>query len=105
MFLDTFIEAIHEKKIVKITFIAKNDSYPRVRKCVPFDYSTSKIDKDKILKFQMYDLDSPNGQHNLSLHPDQIIEIEKLNETFEPADYVKWEPDWNIKRNSWGIYS
>ena len=104
MFLNIFEEAIHDKKLVKVTFFASNDSVPRIRKCVPFDYSTSKKDKDRILKFQIYDLSSPDGPHNLSLDPDRIVNIEKLNETFEPANYVNWEPDWSIKRD-WGIYS
>ena len=26
------------------------------------------------------------------------------NESFDPADYVKWEPTWIVERD-WGVYS
>lgn len=35
----------------------------------------------------------------------QIQEINVLeSESFDPADYIKWEPNWIFKRD-WGVYS
>ena len=31
------------------------------------------------------------GRHTLSLLPEQIISIEVLNETFDPAEFVTWD--------------
>lgn len=103
--LEKFLQAIHERKLVQVKFIAKSDGNLRDRKCVPFDYGASSNAKDKSNKYHFYDLNSPNGRHNLSLTLDQIKEIILLeNESFDPADYVIWEPNWIVKRD-WGIYS
>jgi hypothetical protein len=103
--LEKFLKAIHEKKLVQVNFIAKSDGKLRERKCVPFDYGASSNAKDKTDKYHFYDLDSPNGVHNLPLFPEQIREIKILeNESFNPADYITWSPNWVVSRD-WGIYS
>ncbi|WP_321779324.1 hypothetical protein [Sulfurimonas sp.] len=102
--LNIFIEAIKEKKLIEVTFIAKKDNVNRTRKCVPFDYACGKRDKNQIQKYQLYDLDSPNGRHNLALEENQIINLVKLDEIFNPADYISWETNWEIARD-WDEYS
>ena len=74
------------------------------RICIPFDFGPSRRYKDKESRFHFYDLDSPEGNHNLSILPSQIITIEILKESFSPKDYIKWKPNWFIKRN-WGKLS
>lgn len=99
----TFIDAINQKKKVQITCIT--DEKGRItRRCVPFDYGSSKKYKDKSDRFHFYDLDSPDGSHNLSILPGQLEEIIILNESFEPAEFVKWTPNWIVPRD-WGSYS
>lgn len=98
-----FLEAIREKRIVKIVF----DSYEKgriTRLCVPFDYGKSKRERNGNDKYHFFTIDSPSGGHNLSINPKQLVEIVIKEEGFDPADYVKWEPDWIIPRD-WGIYS
>ena len=98
-----FLEALHEKRKVSV----KVNSFEKgiiVRKCVPFDYGASKRYHDNSDRYHFYDLDSPEGSHNLSILPSQLIEIAILDESFDPKDYVKWTPDWMIKRD-WGDFS
>jgi len=76
----------------------------RVRKCVPFDYGISRKYKDGEDRFHFYDLDSPDGKHNLSLLPEQIQNVNLLNENFDPADYVKWTPNWIVDRDWGGLF-
>lgn len=102
--LDIFLKGIQGKKLLSVSFIAKEDGLLRVRKCVPFDYGVSRKYKDGEDRFHFYDLDSPDGRHNLSLLPEQVQSIDLLNEIFEPADYVSWTPNWIIERD-WGVYS
>ena len=101
---DTFIQAIHDKKIVNLRF----DSYEKwiiERKCIPFDFWPSRRNiTPNPDRFHFYDLNSPDGKHNLSIVPDQVIQLEILDEDFDPANYVKWTPNWFIERD-WGIYS
>ena len=75
-----------------------------MRKCIPFDIGPSSKIKDGMDRFHFYDLDSPEGKHNLSILPEQIVSINILNESFEPKDYVKWQPNRFIPRD-WGVYS
>ncbi|WP_121626785.1 hypothetical protein [Poseidonibacter antarcticus] len=103
--LEKFLEAINNKKLIEVRFIAKSDGQIRERKCVPFDYGVSSKSKDKSDKYHFFDLNSPNSRHNLPLFPNQIQEINVLeSESFDPADYVKWEPNWIFERD-WGVYS
>ena len=97
---EIFLQAIHEKKLVKIK--ANTDEKGMItRLCVPFDYGTGKLPG---IRYHFWDLDSPEGSHNLSILPQKLIEIELTDKTFEPANYVKWTPNWKIPRN-WGKYS
>lgn len=100
-----FVEAINEKKLVKVKFISKEKGIIE-RLCVPFDYSINKKDIIKKEKYQLLDLESPTGKpHNISILEENIISIEKTNQDFEPEKYITWDNIiWEISRD-WGIYS
>jgi len=97
-----FIEAIHQKKLVKAVVDTEEKGIIE-RKCVPFDYAVSNRYKDDRERFHFFDLDSPDGQHNLSILPEKLKSLEILDELFDPADYVNWTPNWTISRE-WGAY-
>jgi hypothetical protein len=102
--LENLSNAIQETKIVKVDFTDKAGTR-KIRECIPFDYAYSKVEKRPTnKKFHFYDLDSPDGKHNLSLLDEQIHEIIKTSTTFNPADYINWTTDWTIKRD-WGNFS
>ncbi len=104
---EEFLRAIDSKLKVKVTFNAKEEDKGQVtRTCIPFDFGPSqKINSiDKSQKYHLFDLDSPDKPHNLPLNPEQILKLEVLNENFDPADYIKWQPKWIYKRD-WGMYS
>lgn len=101
---EIFITAIHSKKKVEVTFNSIEKGVI-TRICIPYDFGPSNRYKDGRDRYHFYDLNSPEGKHNLSILPEQLINIEILNETFEPGDYVTWSPiNWHIKRD-WGSYS
>ena len=83
-----FLQAIHETKKVKIKAYFYDKGF-RERICIPFDFGFSRKFHDKRDRYHFYDLDSPDGSHNLSILPTQLIKITLLEETFEPKDYVK----------------
>lgn len=60
--------------------------------------------KDGADRYHLYDLDSPNGSHNLSILPEQLIKIELTAENFDPGDYITWELNWILERD-WDKYS
>ena len=100
---ESLISAINNKKIVKLTFASKEKGTIS-RKCIPFDYGPSRKFKDGQNRYHFYDLDSPDGSHNLSVIPSQISDIKILDENFDPKEYIKWKPNWFVKRD-WSIYS
>ncbi len=98
-----FLEAIHNKRIVKIKFNSK-EKWVIVRYCIPFDFWPSRKFKDSEDRYHFWDLDSPEKKHNLSILPIQLLEIWLTDDSFFPWDYVKWQPNWFIQRE-WGKYS
>lgn len=100
---DDFIRAINEKKVVEVMVDTEEKGLIK-RKCVPFDFGPSRRGNDRREKFHFYDLDSPDGAHNLSITPEKLRDLKVTPETFEPCDYVKWEPNWFVQRD-WGEFS
>ncbi len=98
-----FVNAIEKKKMVKIRVNSKEKGQIE-RICIPFDYGPSKRYGDGKDRYHFYDLDSPDGSHNLSILPDQLEYLEMVDKSFNPGDYVTWEPNWYIKRD-WGAFS
>jgi hypothetical protein len=99
-----FTNAIHDKKKVRLTFFSeKNGSY-QTRICAPMDYAPSRASSDLTMKYHFWDFESKSSQHPLSLTADKIRSMDVLQETFEPSSFVRWSPNWSIKRD-WGQYS
>lgn len=98
---DLFIGAIHECKVIALTFKDKTTAEIKERDCIPYDYALSTRGKNSIPKYHFYDLNSPDGAHNLSISDEQIIDINITNKIFEPSKYVNFKPNWCIKRD-WG---
>jgi len=98
-----FIRAIHTKTIISITF-RSNEKGVIERTCIPFDYGPSRRYKDGLNRYHFLDLDSPEGTHNLSILPEQLINIKLSDANFNPEDYVHWTPAWIVERD-WGTCS
>ena len=65
------------------------------------DIGPSSRAKDKSDKFHMWDYESDEKPHTVSLKPNQIQNIEVTEETFEPSEFITWLPKWFIIRG-WG---
>ena len=65
------------------------------------DYGPSRRAHNKDDRFHSWDFESDQKNHVLSLLPEQVVSIE---EKFDPADFVTWQPNWFIERN-WGVHS
>ncbi len=98
-----FISSINNKCHVEVTFNSKEKGVI-IRNCIPFDFGPSRKYKDGLDRFHFYDLDSPEGKHNLSILPEQLINIKTLEKVFNPGDYVTWTPNWIMPRD-WGAHS
>jgi hypothetical protein len=104
---DTFIEAIHTKHKLRLTFYSKEDGQNLVRTCAPMDYAPSRRAKDQSDRYHFWDYDSDTKRHTLSLLPEQVQNIEVLPEVFDPVEFVTWsttESPWFIQRD-WSSFS
>ena len=104
---DTFIEAIHAKRKLRLTFYSQEDGRNLVRTCAPMDYGPSRRAKDKSDRYHLWDYDSDTKHHTLSLLPQQVVSIEMLSDTFDPAEFITWNTSaspWFVQRN-WDSFS
>ena len=102
-----FITALEERAKVRLTFFSKEDGHAIVRTCAPMDYGPSRRAHDKSDRYHLWDYDSDQARHTLSLLANQIGSIERLEEPFDPAEFVTWslvEHPWFYPRD-WGAYS
>ncbi|GAB6152803.1 hypothetical protein JCM17380_15530 [Desulfosporosinus burensis] len=102
-----FVGAIQDKKLVKISFYSKEDGLTIIRTCAPMDFGPSRRAKIKNDRFHVWDIDSDEKPHILSLSPEQIAEIVVLENEFNPSNIVTWDTNrspWLIERD-WGDVS
>ena len=100
---DAFARAIQEKHLVRIGFAGADGEY-RVRDCAPMDIGPQRRYADKTPRYHLWDYDSPDGPHTVSLLPEQVGELQVLEATFDPGEFVTWPPNWHIPRD-WGDWS
>lgn len=100
-----FVDALLNKKKVLLTFFSKEDGTHLLRTCAPMDFGPSRRAKDQSDRYHLWDYDSDQRNHVLSLLPNQIVKIEPLDESFDPAEFITWSPiSWFLPRD-WGQYS
>ena len=104
---DTFIQAIHDKRRVRLTFYSKQDRGVLVRTCAPMDYGPSRTARSKVSRYHVWAYDSDTKRHPLGLLPAQIVSMDVLPDMFDPAEFVTWSTvarPWHVKRY-WGDLS
>jgi hypothetical protein len=103
--ISIFLQAIHSRRKVSVTFFSKEDNQAITRICAPLDYGPSRRwQGSEDSRFHLWDFTSDVAPHVVSLQPDQIQHMELLEEFFNPGDFMTWQPDWILHRE-WGRYS
>ncbi|MDD9177027.1 hypothetical protein PVK63_19495 [Aliivibrio sp. S2TY2] len=99
-----FIDSIHAKTKVNLTFFSKEDGRQLTRLCAPMDFGPSRRANNKDDRYHLWDYESDKRNHVLSLLPGQVISIEFLDSDFCPSEFITWQPNWFVSRD-WGIHS
>lgn len=105
--IDEFVTAIRSMRKVKVHFFSKEDSAVLSRLCAPMDYGPSRRAKSKDDRFHLWDFESDERNHVLSLSVAQIASLEVIDEQFDPAEFVTWDTGkspWFVARD-WGRFS
>ena len=80
-----FIAAIQEKKKICVRFYSTADSGVLDRVCAPLNYGPGDGAADALNRYWVWDYTSTKGFHTLGLAPQQIVDLQVLGETFDPA--------------------
>ncbi len=102
-----FLDAIAQKRRLKVRFFSKKEGKELVRVCAPLDFGPLRGTTDGRERYQLWDLEGKKKPHNVPLLADEMLEVTLLDETFDPADIVTWafKPgSWRISRD-WGRFS
>ncbi len=68
------------------------------------DYGPSRIAHNKDDRYHFWDYDSDTKRHTLSLLPEQVYDVEVLDEIFDPSEFINWDSKWFYPRD-WGKFS
>lgn len=102
--IEKFVDAIQQRRKIKLTFYSKQDKGSLVRLTAPLDFAPSTLAKNKQDRFHFWDYESDEINHTLSLLPEQILKMEVSEATFDPSEFINWRPKWKVKRD-WGEFS
>ena len=107
MYRDRFVQAIHDKKKVRLTFDSKKDGAAVTRDCAPMDFGPSRRASEKNDRYHLWNYEGDTKPHVLLLNPVQVVDMVVLEERFEPSEFVTWNTTtspWSVRRD-WGNYS
>jgi len=104
MYKDQFIASVHAKTKIRLTFFSKEDNTNLIRLCAPMDYGPFRAAKSPADRYHLWDYESDKKNHNLSLLPENIVEMEFLIDFFDPSEFITWPCKWHVVRE-WGMFS
>ena len=99
-----FIEAINEKKKVRVRLYSVADSGVVDRVCAPMDYGPGVAHQDGLNRYWLWDYASNSGSCTLGLLPQEIVDLQMLGEVFDPAQFIPRPARWFTPRD-WGSQS
>ena len=94
-----FIDAINEKKKVRVRFYSIADNGVLDRVCAPMDYGPGSETTDGLNRYWLWDYTSTAETHTLGLAPQEIVDLQVLGEVFSPADFGVQPWTWAIPRD------
>jgi hypothetical protein len=80
-----FLQALNEKRKVRVQFYSKPDSGVLDRICAPLDYGMRGEAKDGLNRYWLWDYAGGTGGCPLGLLSQQIVDLKVLGEEFDPA--------------------
>ena len=96
-----FLDAIHEKKLIRIVYYSLPDAGTVDRECAPLDYGAELGADDTLNRYWIWDPASTAGSNPLGLLPGQIVNVFVLGKEFDPEKLGVPERPWFVLRD-WG---
>ena len=101
---ERFIEAINEKKNVRVRLYSLADNGVLDRVCAPMDYGPGVAHQDGLNRYWLWDYARNPGSHTLGLLPQEIVDLQMLGEVFDPVQFDGQYARWFTPRD-WGSQS
>ena len=83
-----FLEALNEKKKVRVRLYSIADNGVVDRVCAPMSYGLGVANQDGLNRYWLWDYASQTGTHTLGLLPQTIVDLQMLGEAFDPAVFA-----------------
>lgn len=99
-----FIEAINEKKKVRVRLYSVADNGVVDRVCAPMDYGPGAANMDGLNRYWLWDDLRNPGSQTAGLLPQEILDLQMLGEVFDPAQFNPRPAQWFTPRD-WGSQS
>ena len=96
-----FLDAIREKKLIRIVFYSHPDAGTVDRECAPLDYGPELGEKEALNRYWIWDPANTAGSNPLGLLPDQIVSVQVLGKVFDPEKLLIGVRPWFVLRD-WG---
>ncbi len=99
-----FIEAINEKRKLRVRYYSIADSEVMDRICAPMDFGPGTVHKDRLNRYWLWVYSDNAGSHILGLLPGEVENLQVLGEVFDPAQFKDRPAQWFTSRD-WGSQS
>ena len=83
-----FLEALNEKKKVRVRLYSVADNGVVDRVCAPMSYGLGVANQDGLNRYWLWDYASQTGTHTLGLLPQAIVDLQMLGEVFDPVAFA-----------------
>lgn len=80
-----FIDAIRDRKLIRIVYYSRPDAGTVDRECAPLDYGLELGATDALNRYWIWDPAATAGANPLGLVPDQIVNVHVLGKDFDPG--------------------
>jgi hypothetical protein len=98
-----FLEAIRDRKLVRIVYYSRPDAGTVDRECAPLDYGQDLGSSDGLNRYWVWDAAAAMGTNPLGLVPDQIVHVHILGKDFDPGLLQLGTRSWHVLRD-WGTH-
>ena len=95
----TFLDALHEKRCLSVSYYSRKERKNVIRKCAPLDYGPLRGAIEPEDHYQLWNLEGKRKPLNVTLRDNELLTLTLLDETFEPADIITWA----FKPNAWTL--
>lgn len=102
-----FLDAIAQKRRVSIRFIHPKEKRELTCICAALDFGPLRGSQDTRDRYQLWNLEGKKRPLNIPLLAEEILEMQLLEDTFDPAEIITWafKPGcWSVARE-WGTFS